>query len=140
LDADLERENRATAAMAFSFTYSTPDEVTIKVPIGYITDFASIPRLFRWLIAPFGRHARAAILHDWLYAVGQPGKKIEADWVLFDAMGDLDVQPLQRWTIFIAVFVGGWWGYGQQKEWDASWADWKTGTQVPPKHKRDEFY
>ena len=38
------------------------------VPAGFITDFASIPRLF-WTVVghPAGKYAQAAVLHDYLY-------------------------------------------------------------------------
>ena len=42
---------------------------TVVVPSGFMTDFASIPRLLRWLYssnsAPW---QRAAVLHDYLYS------------------------------------------------------------------------
>lgn len=40
---------------------------TFTVPIGFRTDFASVPRLFWSFIGPTGLHTRAAVLHDWLY-------------------------------------------------------------------------
>ena len=39
---------------------------TIKVPTGFVTDLASVPRALWWAIAPFDV-ARAAIIHDLLY-------------------------------------------------------------------------
>ena len=39
---------------------------TIKVPTGFVTDLASVPRALWWAIAPFDV-ARAAIIHDFLY-------------------------------------------------------------------------
>ena len=38
----------------------------IRVPTGYRTDFASVPRLFWRLFPPYGRYARATVVHDWL--------------------------------------------------------------------------
>ena len=49
---------------------------TLTVPVGFRTDIASIPRLFRNL--PFldrdGLSRRAACMHDWLYAWQMKGK------------------------------------------------------------------
>lgn len=43
----------------------------IVVPAGFETDFASIPRPFRWAFAPDSpTAARAAVLHDFLYSRG----------------------------------------------------------------------
>ena len=39
---------------------------TTKVPTGFVTDLASVPRALWWAIAPFDV-ARAAIIHDLLY-------------------------------------------------------------------------
>lgn len=41
----------------------------IVVPVGFETDFASIPWGVRNTFPPLGRHARAAIIHDFLYRV-----------------------------------------------------------------------
>lgn len=46
--------------------YPTADG-TIVVPIGFVTDFASIPRFLWSIYPPTGRYQRAAVLHDWLY-------------------------------------------------------------------------
>lgn len=37
------------------------------VPAGFTTDLASVPKFLWWILPPFGRHSRAAVLHDWLY-------------------------------------------------------------------------
>lgn len=46
------------------FEYITSTGLIVVVPTGYLTDGASIPRIFRGYINPWGRHARAAIIHD----------------------------------------------------------------------------
>ena len=44
---------------------------SLMIPVGATTDFASVPRLLRWLISKVGNHARAAIIHDVLHR--EPG-------------------------------------------------------------------
>lgn len=39
----------------------------IFIPAGFISDFASVPRLFWGIIPPHGRTASACIVHDYLY-------------------------------------------------------------------------
>ena len=39
----------------------------VIVPAGYITDFASTPRLLWSVIPPIGRYNRATVVHDFLY-------------------------------------------------------------------------
>ena len=72
----------------------------VTVPPGFRTDFASVPRPFWFWIAPWGRHGRAAIIHDFLYQLGaitDPANgslrrppKGEADRIFREAMAVLD--------------------------------------------------
>lgn len=39
----------------------------ITAPAGYVTDFASTPKVIWSFIPPFGPYAAAAVLHDWWY-------------------------------------------------------------------------
>ena len=43
----------------------------IRVPRGTLTDFASVPRLFRIFVGRVGPHLEAAIIHDYLYIAWQ---------------------------------------------------------------------
>lgn len=88
----------------------------IDVPIGFVTDLASIPRLFWNIMPPFGRYSRAAVLHDWLYHTQQYTRK-KSDHILLEAMAVLNVSWITRWTIFLGVRSGGWmaWNSHQQK-------------------------
>lgn len=42
------------------------DQYSVTVPKGFLTDGASIPRIFWFLFPPFGRYMDAAIVHDYL--------------------------------------------------------------------------
>ncbi len=44
-------------------------ESAILVPLGFVTDFASVPWGVRNLFPPLGLHARPAIIHDLLYLI-----------------------------------------------------------------------
>ena len=51
------------------FTYHIdeyPSNKIVTVPVGFLTDGASIPRALWFWASPIGRHAQAAILHDYL--------------------------------------------------------------------------
>jgi hypothetical protein len=92
----------------------------ITVPIGYITDLASIPRLCWMFIAPFDV-ARAAVVHDILYEkinVGfsagallkrSPYRRV-ADKVFKEGM--MSSQPnISKWKVYscyYAVRLFGW--------------------------------
>lgn len=95
----------------------------ITVPIGFLTDLASVPRLpFTWFLAG-GRVPRPAVIHDYLYQKRGfdtssgfiPVTRQQADAVFFEAM---KADPIDgsnfatRWMIWGAVRLGGargWW-------------------------------
>lgn len=90
----------------------------IEVPAGFETDFASVPRVFVWLLPRYGHWTPAAVLHDHLWALAREGgvDKVEADDVFRRAMLELDVPFLRRWIMWAAVrWAAGpasWWAGG----------------------------
>ena len=89
----------------------------IVVPRWYVTDFASVPWYGQAVIDPQGPTARAAIIHDWLYTIGEPGKREEADQIFLRAMLRYGVSPFQANIAFQAVRIGGERGYGLPSDW-----------------------
>jgi hypothetical protein len=97
---------------AFSFYVTHDHKEVITVPNGFITDFASVPPVARWLIPKSGRHNQAAVLHDFLYQnlrnkwKDWDGKKYtrkECDEHFLEAMRILGVNWLKRYTMYRAV-------------------------------------
>jgi hypothetical protein len=82
----------------------------ISVPAGFETDFTSVPRPLWWLIPPWGRYGKAAILHDWLY-VSKPCDREKADRVFLEAMTVLAVPRWKRTAMYWAVRLFGWRNY-----------------------------
>jgi hypothetical protein len=79
----------------------------ITVPVGFETDFASVPRPF-WAILPkWGKYGNAAVIHDWLYWE-QGRARPAADAVLLEGMAVLGVSAVVRHTIYTAVRLLGW--------------------------------
>jgi len=103
---------------------------TIRVPAGFITDFASIPRALWSFMIPTGKYGKAAVVHDYLYVVGgrvpcpramgpkdngfqlscalngygcQIFTKEQADRIFRDAMEVLGVGNPERWLMWQAV-------------------------------------
>jgi len=95
--------------------YATRTNEAIVVPPGFITDLASIPRIFHSLIPVNGRHRSAAIVHDFLYVI-QDRERAEADRIFLEAMEDSGVRWTQRRLMYSAVRVGGWapWNKGRR--------------------------
>lgn len=60
---------------------------TVRVPPGFETDLASIPRMAQGApgFAPTGLSRRPAVLHDWLYASGD-APRMEADRLFYVAL------------------------------------------------------
>lgn len=79
----------------------------IKVPKGYRTDFASIPRIFQGIFDAVNDIAPAAIAHDWCYSIELFERSI-CDQVLYDAMRANGIGYLRAKTIWSAVRAGGW--------------------------------
>lgn len=78
----------------------------VDVPVGFVTDFASIPRPFWTLLPPEGEYAYAAILHDFIYWTQDRSRK-EADTVFRLAMEDFGINTATISTIYRAVRLGG---------------------------------
>lgn len=89
------------------------DFQAVTVPIGFVTDFASIPRIFWSVLRPDGRYAYAAILHDFLYWTQTRPKK-EADKIFKFAMEDFGIGTVTSTAIYEAV---NWFG---SNAWDES--------------------
>lgn len=50
----------------------------VTVPEGFVTDFASVPRLPLVYLAAGNTAHKAAVLHDYLYSIGHPRKSADA--------------------------------------------------------------
>jgi hypothetical protein len=115
------KEGRPLYALAREFDYcfdKTGD--VIAIPEGFVTDFASIPCPLCLLLSPDGPYAQAAIIHDYLYALGTPGDEVGrkyADDVLMAAMIDYNVPQWKRDAVYSGVRVGGRGGYGLPTDW-----------------------
>lgn len=92
-----------------SFIYYTGDidnRNFIEVPEGFITDLASVPRIFWPIFPPNGNYAKAAIIHDYLY-VNAINSKQYADNIFYEAMGVLNVPYIRKILIYYAVKLFG---------------------------------
>jgi hypothetical protein len=72
---------------------------------GFKTDFASVPKIFTWLLPRYGRYTKAAILHDWLCQRAEKGliDRADADGIFRRSMRELGVAFLKRWLMWGAV-------------------------------------
>lgn len=102
--------------------YTTHDGKYIYVPAKTSTDFASVPRFFWWLFPPTGTYARAAVIHDYLYAFPYAQEltsnndseplfvtlsRKQVDNIFLEAMHTNGTRLLTRYTIYYAVRAFG---------------------------------
>jgi hypothetical protein len=79
---------------------------TITVPKGFVTDFGSIPKIFRPVLGSTGPYSQAAVVHDYLYWVKSCTRK-QSDNLLAIAMRESGVSAIKHWAIYSGVRVGG---------------------------------
>lgn len=89
-------------------TYNVGESgLSITVPKGFVTDFASIPQaLWSFGLSPHGRYSKAAIIHDYLYWTGDCTKE-QADNLLLIAMKESGVCDSKAKIIYEGVNLGG---------------------------------
>lgn len=98
----------------FSY-YSDRIAQVIDVPVGFFTDFASVPRL-GVVYAMLGNTAHEpAVIHDWCYYTGTLTREA-ADKILLEAMAVIGVPLWRRWPIYWGVRMGGWHAWNDHRK------------------------
>lgn len=94
---------------------SKDSNIYIDVPTGFLTDGATIPRIFWWYLPPIDEYSQATTLHDFLCGVYEytvvidgvptPTKitRKQIDAILGEAMGVLEVTRWKRKGIMFGV-------------------------------------
>jgi hypothetical protein len=84
-------------------------------PVGFYTDFASVPRI-GIIYAMLGDTAHEpAVIHDWLYYSALV-PRATADKVLFEAMNVIGLPWWRRYPIYWGVRLGGWYAWDQHRK------------------------
>ena len=78
----------------------------ITVPMGFVTNFASVPRFFWRLFPPQGEYSEAATVHDYLYQSGIFDKET-ADLIFKAAMKKAGVPAWKYVLMYQAVKILG---------------------------------
>ena len=94
-----------------------PRRVVIPPSDGGQTDLASVPSLFWWLVASYGNHTRAALLHDALYVKPdqpQPVPRRTADRLFLAALREPEGKKgaFRHWLMWVAVSL-----FGTMRRW-----------------------
>ncbi|MEM6626331.1 MAG: DUF1353 domain-containing protein [Pseudomonadota bacterium] len=141
IPGELRANRRRLAAVSRPFAFVTKvgkERLAVIAPPRYVTDFASIPNWATVFISPFGKHAEAAVIHDWLYAIGDVGDskgRRRADRAFSIALKKLDVKPLRRCFMYLAVRLGGGAAYGTAGEFNFRRLKDLTPLNPPPLRK-----
>ena len=85
------------------------EEYSIRVPKGFVTDYASIPRIFRPIVLPYGKHSGASVVHDYLYSKGcnLNIERKKADKIFLEILKEEGVNPILARLMYIAVRIFG---------------------------------
>lgn len=102
-----ENADDATFTLHENYKAFLPNSRILRVKKGFVTDFASVPRIFWNVIAPtHGQHTRAAFIHDALYSA-RALSRTECDWMFLQIMQDCGVSWIKRNTMYSAVRTCG---------------------------------
>jgi Protein of unknown function (DUF1353) len=78
----------------------------LTVPVGFVTDFASIPQALQSIIRQNGPYILPAVVHDYLYW-DQGCTRVQADQIFLLAMIENNVGTVHRNAIYQAVAAAG---------------------------------
>lgn len=101
----------------------------IKVPKDFFTDYATIPSYVRFIFDPAGDNIEAAIVHDWLYSVGQDDEswnRVAADRLFRAILKESGVNIIKRNIMYAAVRLGGGGHFAQGSGIEMRRPDWEA--------------
>jgi len=101
--------------------------LTITVPVGFISDGASVPWGLWNLARPWNEFGPAAVVHDYLYERGPSYlPRVTADWIFGEHMKAICPtlpgnwlkrawRAVRRRAMYRAVQIGGWWSWNEHR-------------------------
>lgn len=103
---DVSRDGRGTWVLLAPLACESGRIGVVVVPEGFVTDFASVPRLpLAYFLAGGLAHA-AAVIHDWLYTTHSTDRAT-ADAVFQDAAKACGVSAWRAYLMWLGVRAGG---------------------------------
>lgn len=108
-----ESEGRWRTLEPFPFTIDRAGlRLTACVPGDFITDFASVPYVARWLIRARDEHIGIpSVIHDFLYQIH--ASRALSDAVYYVAMAENGTRRFKKYVVFGSVRLGGWAAYNK---------------------------
>lgn len=87
----------------------------IDVPAGSVTDGASVPRIFWWLLPTWGSYSRAAAVHDFIIGAVEEGRplpnapdRLTCDRIFLEAATVFGTPWLLRVLLYAGVRIRSW--------------------------------
>lgn len=121
-DLSIQAASATTWRVIAPLIWTGSEGDTFTVPVGFVTDFATVPRFMHWLVLPYGPYTRAAVLHDFLltqlaeWQAATDGGAVmgwepsadshDTDGIFRRAMKDLGVGYAKRWLMWAGVRWG----------------------------------
>lgn len=96
--------------MGSHYRYKIKNGRLIDIPKGFITDLASVPKLFRNICNTYGKnYTRAAVVHDYLYAHGwaMGFSRKDCDDIFLEIMKERGVNFIKRQLMYKMVRLFG---------------------------------
>lgn len=95
--------------------------MAFTAPAGFIGQYAHTPRAVWPFFPPFGRYTPAAMAHDYLYEIDpmlrhSPVGRALADWIFLDLMTRLGCPWYERYPMYLAVRMFGWFYWAQDRK------------------------
>ena len=126
---EIERKQRGSRnfvvrrGLVYIHVRSRPN-VAVIVPPHFVTDHASVPLLFRWVVAQSGKHSAGSVLHDWLYTIAEPPaeptafrkERFRADRIFLEALRTSGVSAATRSVLYRSARLFGARGFGAKSE------------------------
>jgi len=82
--------------------YTQKNGVKWTIPTGFVTDLATVPRIFWAIYPPEGKYGEAAVVHDFLCNTS-PCPRVVTDYVFREAMESCGVCWFTRWAMWAGV-------------------------------------
>ena len=104
---EVEEAGPFAVRLTKSLKYRLGDTLQVRVPAGFVSDYATIPRFLWSAFPPHGYVKKAAVIHDYLYT-REDVPRVIADAVFLAAMRDCGVSAWSRALMYGAVRCFGW--------------------------------
>lgn len=105
-----------------SLTYNTHSGQPIRVPDGFVTDFASSWVGRYCLLSRKAAFSASAVLHDWLYFEGMEPRKT-ADLLFREALESQGIGAYDCWKAYwgVRAFGKAAWENHRERDWTKKW-------------------